>query len=83
VRVIIIALDGATFDILDPWLDAGHLPTLQKLRDEGAKAQLMTTFPPITAAAWNSFATGKNPGKHGIFEFLQRREGSYDVEPSV
>jgi predicted AlkP superfamily phosphohydrolase/phosphomutase len=80
-RVIIIALDGATFDILDPWLDGGHLPTLQKLRDGGAKAQLMTTFPPITAAAWNSFATGKNPGKHGIFEFLQRRADSYDVEP--
>ena len=80
-RVIIIALDGATFDILNPWLEAGHLPNLQKLRDGGAKAQLMTTFPPITAAAWNSFATGKNPGKHGIFEFLQRRAGSYDVEP--
>lgn len=77
-RVLVIALDGATFDILTPWLD--QLPTLKKLHDEGAKASLMTTFPPITAAAWNSFATGKNPAKHGIFEFLQRREGSYEVE---
>lgn len=80
-RVIIIALDGATFDILDPWLEAGYLPTLKKLQEGGAKAQLMTTYPPITAAAWNSFATGKNPGKHGIFEFLQRKAGSYSVEP--
>jgi len=80
-RVLIIALDGATFDILDPWLAAGELPTLARLRDTGTKAQLMTTFPPITAAAWNSFATGKNPGKHGIFEFLQRRTHSYGVEP--
>lgn len=78
--VLVIALDGATFDILDAWLDADKLPTLKKLRDEGARASLMTTFPPITAAAWNSFATGKNPAKHGIFEFLQRKQGSYDVE---
>lgn len=77
-RVLVIALDGATFDILNPWLEAGHLPNLAKLR--GSHAQLMTTYPPITAAAWNSFATGKNPGKHGIFEFLQRRADSYAVE---
>lgn len=80
-RVIVIALDGATFDILDPWMDAGELPTLRRLRDEGLQAPLMTTFPPITAAAWNSFMTGKNPGKHGIFEFLQRKDGDYAVEP--
>lgn len=79
-RVLVIALDGATFDILDGWLARGKLPALQKILENGTKAHLMTTFPPITAAAWNSFATGKNPAKHGIFEFLQRREGSYDVE---
>lgn len=80
-RVLVIALDGATFDILTPWLDGGQLPNLAKLRDTGAQAQLMTTYPPITAAAWNSFMTGKNPGKHGVFEFLQRKAGSYGVEP--
>jgi predicted AlkP superfamily phosphohydrolase/phosphomutase len=80
-RVLILALDGATFDLLDPWMAAGHLPTLQRLAQEGARADLMTTFPPITAAAWNSFMTGKNPGQHGIFEFLQRKPDSYEVEP--
>lgn len=80
-RVMIIALDGATFDLLDPWMQAGKLPTLQRLMQNGTRAQLMTTFPPITAAAWNSFMTGKNPGKHGIFEFLQRKANSYGVEP--
>src|SRR5690606_24300797 len=67
------------FDILAPWLDAGELPNLQKLR--GAQAQLMSIFPPITAAAWSSFVTGKNPAKHGVFEFLQRKADSYQPEP--
>jgi len=80
-RVMVIALDGATFDILKPWLEADKLPTLKKLYDNGAHADLMTTFPPITAAAWNSMMTGKNPGKHGIYEFLQRKADAYSVEP--
>jgi predicted AlkP superfamily phosphohydrolase/phosphomutase len=40
------------------------------------RAPLETTFPPITAVAWSSFMTGKNPGKHGIFEFVRRDQGT-------
>lgn len=78
-KVLVIGLDGATFDLLKPWMAEGHMPTLKKLMDTGASGELESTFPPLTAAAWVSFATGVNPGKHGLFDFVFPRNGSYDV----
>src|ERR1044071_4329190 len=70
-KLLVIGLDGASFNVLDPLIEKGHLPNLAKLIRGGARAELETTFPPITASAWSSFMTGKNPGKHGIFEFVR------------
>lgn len=71
-KLLVIGLDGASFNVLDPLIDSGHLPNIADLISKGARANLETTFPPITAVAWSSFMTGKNPGKHGIFEFVRR-----------
>lgn len=79
-RVVVIGLDGATLDILQPWMQAGHLPVLKQLIDQGASGRLRSTIHPITACAWNSFMTGVNPGRHGVFDFTRRRLGSYDLE---
>ncbi|MCA1553256.1 MAG: alkaline phosphatase family protein, partial [Chloroflexi bacterium] len=78
-KVLVIGLDGATFDLLKPWMAEGHLPNLKRLMDTGASGELKSTMPPLTAAAWVSFATGVNPGKHGLFDFVFPRNGSYDV----
>jgi len=75
-KLLVIGLDGASFNVLDPLIDKGHLPNLARLIAGGARAPLETTFPPITAVAWSSFMTGKNPGKHGIFEFVRRDRGT-------
>jgi predicted AlkP superfamily phosphohydrolase/phosphomutase len=80
-RTLIIGLDGATFDLVQPWAEAGLLPTFARLMKEGAWGNLRSTMPPITAPAWSSFITGKNPGKHGLIDFVFRRPGSYDVSP--
>ena len=74
-KILIIGLDGMTFNFIDPLIDKGRLPTIAQLMKEGVRSPLETIFPPITSAAWTSFITGKNPGKHGIFEFIQRRQG--------
>jgi predicted AlkP superfamily phosphohydrolase/phosphomutase len=71
-KLLVIGLDGASFNVLDPLIDSGHLPNIANLIEQGSRADLETTFPPITAVAWSSFMTGKNPGKHGIFEFVRR-----------
>jgi len=70
---MILGLDGATFDVLGPLIDAGHLPALRSLRDASAYGRLRSTIPFITAAAWMALATGKNPGKTGVFDFRNLR----------
>ena len=75
-KVLFIGLDGSTFDILDPLMKSGIMPRLKRFNEEGVRGLLETTIPPITPTAWVSWMTGKNPGKHGVFEFLLRRKGS-------
>ncbi|MSP11766.1 MAG: hypothetical protein EXR62_02290, partial [Chloroflexi bacterium] len=68
-RVVVLGIDGATFDVLLPLAKAGYLPHLQRLLTLGPHCTLWSTTPPYSAAAWVTFATGQNPGKHGIADF--------------
>jgi predicted AlkP superfamily phosphohydrolase/phosphomutase len=77
-KVMIIGLDGGTWDILCPMMERGLMPNLVRLTSEGVSGTLRTTVPPITGSAWPSFQTGKNPGKHGIFSFEDLVQGSYE-----
>jgi len=70
-RVFLLGIDGATFDLLSPWMDAGHLPNLTRLTQEGAWGELESTRPPTTAPAWVACVTGVNPGQHGVFDFRE------------
>ncbi|HZW04286.1 MAG TPA: alkaline phosphatase family protein, partial [Anaerolineaceae bacterium] len=67
-RVFVIGLDGATYDLIRPWVEQGKLPTFARLLAQGAAGQLRSTIPPMTGPAWTSFMTGKNPGKHGLYD---------------
>ena len=80
-KTLVIGLDGATFRIIDPLLDQGKLPTLRELIRSGARAVLRSTLPPMSPAAWASFSTGKNPGKHGLYDFVKRSENGYEPTP--
>ncbi|MFH1109320.1 MAG: alkaline phosphatase family protein [Planctomycetota bacterium] len=73
-RLLIIGLDGATFDVLNPLMAEGRMPRLKEAVAGGASGLLRSTVPPITPAAWTTFLTGKNPGSHGIIDFER-----YDV----
>jgi predicted AlkP superfamily phosphohydrolase/phosphomutase len=68
-RLLIVGLDGGTFDVLGPAMAAGRMPNLAALARRGHSATLLSTVPPVTPAAWTSFMTGKNPGKHGVYSF--------------
>ena len=70
-KVVVIGLDGASFNVIDPMIQSGELPNLARLMEEGARGELRSTFPPITHAAWSSFSTGKNPGRHGVMDFIE------------
>ncbi len=82
-RVIVFGLDGATWDIARPLLDAGRMPNLARLIAQGTAGSLASTVPPISAAAWTTFLTGQNPGRHGVYQFRKmdmRQYGGYRDE---
>jgi predicted AlkP superfamily phosphohydrolase/phosphomutase len=68
-KILMIALDGATLDLLTPWMNAGELPLLKRLFDEGAGGTLLSTVPWATPTAFASLATGTNPGQHSVYDF--------------
>ncbi len=82
-KILIIGLDGGTWSVLDRFVGLGAMPRLEGLLNEGYRATLLSTIPPITPVAWSSFATGMGPGRHGVFGFLapQREPGSYSPPP--
>lgn len=69
-RTVVFGLDGITFDIVDRHRD--RLSNIDRLVDTGTRAVLQSTKPPITSVAWPGFATGQNPGRYGIFDFMSR-----------
>ena len=71
-RVVILGFDGIEPTILEEMMAAGDAPNFVKLRDQGAFERLETTAPPQSPTAWTSFATCKNPGGHGIYDFIRR-----------
>ena len=70
-KLLIIGFDGATFDLIRPWVAEGHLPNLARIMKDGVSGDLLSTLPPVTSPAWPTFMTGCNPGKHGVFDFIQ------------
>src|SRR3954468_9888212 len=70
-RVFVLGLDGATWDVLRPLAEEGALPHLKRLMEQGAPGTLRSVFPPLSPVAWTGVMTGKNSGKHGVFEFLE------------
>ena len=76
-RTLILGLDGATFDVIDPLVEAGDLPNLAALIERGARGTLRSTTHPLTPLAWTTMATGVNAGRHGIWDFSERDETGY------
>jgi predicted AlkP superfamily phosphohydrolase/phosphomutase len=76
-KVFIVGLDGATLDLLGPWVEHGELPWLRKMLDRGAVGGLQSTVPPVTPVAWLSLMTGKGPGRHGVFDLLRPVSADY------
>ncbi|MDY6893984.1 MAG: alkaline phosphatase family protein [Thermotogota bacterium] len=80
-KVMVIGLDGATWDLMRPLAEKGILPTFKKLMEKSVYGDLESTVPPITIPAWISFVTGKNPGKLGCYDFLVARNSLNDLRP--
>lgn len=81
-KIMVIGLDSAPLYLLDPWIKKGELPNIGRLMTEGTSGILKSTFPPLSPAAWSSFSTGMNPGKHGVYDHGYRQPNSYKIVPT-
>ena len=83
-RVFVIGFDGMDPTLARRFMDEGKLPNLKALAAEGSFARLKSTQPSESPTAWSSFATGVNPGKHSIYDFLIRHlEGEMAYMPDL
>jgi predicted AlkP superfamily pyrophosphatase or phosphodiesterase len=80
--VIFLGFDGLDPAITEKLMAEGKLPNFARLRDQGSYRRLRTTFPALSPVAWSTFATGVNPAKHNIFDFLNRDLRTYAPELS-
>jgi predicted AlkP superfamily phosphohydrolase/phosphomutase len=76
-RFIIIGLDGLSPNLVDRYLAEGKLPSFKRLKEMGSYSRLGTSNPAESPVAWSVFATGRNPGKNGVYDFIRRSPGSY------
>jgi predicted AlkP superfamily phosphohydrolase/phosphomutase len=76
-KVVVIGLDGLEPKLVEPMLRRGELPHLARLEGEGGFTRVRTTVPAQTPVAWSTFATGTNPGGHGIYDFIRRDPATY------
>jgi predicted AlkP superfamily phosphohydrolase/phosphomutase len=81
-KLIFLGLDGLDPTVTEKLLAEGKLPNFARLRESGSYRRLRTTYPALSPVAWSTFATGVNPGKHNIFDFLNRDLRSYVPELS-
>ncbi|MFD1586904.1 alkaline phosphatase family protein [Halorientalis brevis] len=68
-RTFVVGLDGASWRLLDPWIEDGTLPNLAELRERGTWAESQSCLPPVTFPNWKCYSSGKDPGGFGVFWF--------------
>jgi predicted AlkP superfamily phosphohydrolase/phosphomutase len=78
-KLLVVGLDAATFDVIDPLVEAGDLPNLAGLLGRGARGTLRSTTHPLTPLAWTTMVSGVNAGKHGIWDFSERDASGYGL----
>ncbi len=82
-RVLVIGIDGGTFDVIQPLVERGELPAIASIMRDGVWGNLSSTIPSVTSPAWFSFFSGVNPGKLGVFYLTRNSHGTYDEGPPV
>jgi predicted AlkP superfamily phosphohydrolase/phosphomutase/tetratricopeptide (TPR) repeat protein len=80
-RVLLVGWDAADWGVIQPLLDAGHMPHLARLLERGVMGNLLTLQPMLSPMLWTSIATGKRPSKHGVHGFAEVSPDSGTIRP--
>jgi predicted AlkP superfamily phosphohydrolase/phosphomutase/tetratricopeptide (TPR) repeat protein len=80
-KVLLIGWDAADWKVIRPLVDAGKMPNVQRLVEQGATGQIATLHPPLSPMLWTSIATGKRPFKHGVLGFAEPTQDGRGIRP--
>ena len=78
-RVLVIGLDGTPLSFVKKQIEEGRFRFLASLFKNGSLVEIKSTHPFVSCVAWSTYMTGKNPAKHGIFGFIDRKPGTYSI----
>ena len=78
-RVVVLGLDGMPHSLLQHLIAEGIMPNFQQLIVQGSLMSMTSVLPTVSSTAWASIATGCNPGKHGIFGFIDRVPQTHEM----
>jgi predicted AlkP superfamily phosphohydrolase/phosphomutase len=78
-RAVLVGLDGTPYTLVRRFIEDGTMPRMAELMRRGTLLQMDTSMPDISSVAWSSFMTGANPGRHGIYGFLDLQPNSYKI----
>lgn len=79
-KVVVVGLDGSSWDLVNQMIAAGRLPNIKKIKAAGVSTTLHSTHPAHSAPAWTTFATGVPPTEHGCLDFLVVRDDIDDLD---
>jgi len=82
-KIIILGFDALSPEVIEPMMSEGKLPNFSRLKEKGSYMHLSTTNPPQSPVAWSGFATGQNPGKNGVYDFIIRNPETYELSLSL
>jgi predicted AlkP superfamily phosphohydrolase/phosphomutase/tetratricopeptide (TPR) repeat protein len=80
-KILLVGWDAADWKVIHPLMDAGKMPNVRCLVENGATGQIATLHPPLSPMLWTSIATGKRPFKHGIHGFAEPTPDGRGVQP--
>jgi predicted AlkP superfamily phosphohydrolase/phosphomutase len=82
-KTIVVGFDAFEPNLFETLAERGKLPHLNKYVDQGGYARFEVANPPQSEVSWTSIATGLNPGKHGLFDFVHRNPANYALHVSM
>jgi tetratricopeptide (TPR) repeat protein len=80
-KLLVIGWDSADWKVINPLLDQGLMPNLEKMINEGVIGNLATLKPALSPMLWTSIATGKRPFKHGVHGFTETAIDGKSIVP--
>lgn len=81
-KVMLLGVDGAAWEVIEPMIARGQLPHFKYLIDSGSSGRLRSVLPMYSPVIWTSIVTGKIQEKHGISGFVEQQNQNEDIIPN-